>query len=84
MKILASVISDIEVSNVINVPPRNSQLPRSASIAAIEKHTKTNVVPNKAVTIIEGSTTLIYCSNGPNPIPESKINNLLNKLFYTK
>lgn len=67
------VIRDIEVSKVISVPPRKSQLPRSASIAAIEKHTNTNVVPNKAVTMIDGSTKLTYSSNGPKLIPKTEI-----------
>lgn len=58
MKILTKAINDIEESNVISVPPRNSQLPRSANIAAIEKHTNTIVVPSRAVTIIDGSTML--------------------------
>lgn len=57
-KRLAKVMMDMEVSRVIKVPPRNRKLPRSANMAATEKHTKTTVVPSKAVTIIEGFTTL--------------------------
>lgn len=48
----------MEVNKVIKVPPRNRKLPRSANMAAIEKHTKTTVVPSKAVIIIAGFTTL--------------------------
>lgn len=67
---LTKVMSDIDVSKVISVPPRNSQLPRSASMAAIEKQTNTSVVPKRAVTMIDGSTKLTYSSNGPKLIPE--------------
>jgi hypothetical protein len=69
MKKLTRVINDIDVSRVISVPPRNSQLPRSASIAAMEKHTNTSVVPSNAVIIIDGSTTLTYSIRGPMLIP---------------
>lgn len=63
-------MSDIEVSRVIRVPPRNNQLPRSASIAAMEKQTNTNVLPKSAVTMMDGSTKLTYSSSGPRLMPK--------------
>lgn len=81
MKILTKVIRDIEVRRVMRVPPRNSQLPRSANIAAIEKQTNTNVLPIRAVTIIDGSTKLTYSRSGPKLIPEKGI---MFKLFILK
>lgn len=66
---LTKVIRDMEVNKVISVPPKNNQLPRSASIAAMEKHTNTMVVPRSAVTIIEGSTMLTYSNKGPILMP---------------
>lgn len=73
MKMLTKVIRDIEVSRVISVPPKNNQLPRSANMAAIEKHTKTIVVPRRAVTIMEGSTMLTYSNKGPILIPRKNV-----------
>lgn len=70
MKRFTKVIKDIDVNSVISVPPRKSQLPRSASIAEMEKHTNTNVVPSSAVMIIDGSTTATYSSRGPKLMPE--------------
>lgn len=70
MKRLANDMRDIEVSKVISVPPKKSQLPRSASIAAIEKQTNTNVDPRRAVTMMEGSIKLTYWRSGPKLIPE--------------
>lgn len=77
MKMLAKDIRDMEVSRVIRVPPRYSQLPRSASIDAMEKQTNTKDVPSSAVTIIDGSTTLTYSNNGPIPIPKKVLIGLL-------
>lgn len=78
MKRLTRVIKDIDVSKVISVPPKNNQLPRSASMAATEKHTNTNVVPIKAVIIMEGSTMLTYSIRGPKPIPRECKNMYIN------
>lgn len=71
MNKLAKAMTDIEVNKVIKVPPRNNQLPRSANIAVIEKHTNTKVVLRTAVTIIAGFTTLTCASRGPKDIPEN-------------
>lgn len=71
MKMLNRAIMDMEDRRVIKVPPRNSQLPRSESMAAAEKQTNTSVVPRSAVMMIDGSTTLTYSSKGPKLIPKT-------------
>lgn len=84
MKILARLIIEIEVSRVIKVPPRYRKLPRSASIAAMEKQVKTSVVPNRAVTTIAGSITLTYSNSGPIPIPEKHTIGSIIFIFTTE
>lgn len=79
------VIKDMEVKRVIRVPPRNSQLPRSASIEANEKQTNTKVVPSRAVTMMDGSTKAAYCSSGPVLMPRIKYSHVTkNKVAFGK